>query len=169
MVLAMRERVFDLADESATRALAGRVATALDGGGVFYLHGELGAGKSSFARALLQTLGVGGRIKSPTYSLVENYPLAQGQAWHLDLYRIADPDELQWLGVEALGEPDAVVLIEWPQRGRGAIPTPDVEVELAYEGAGRRARLRAASARGEALIDRLESTAGSAQSAASQC
>jgi tRNA threonylcarbamoyladenosine biosynthesis protein TsaE len=153
----MRELQVELADEQATRAFAAKVASALEGGAVFHLHGELGAGKSSFARALLQALGVAGRIKSPTYSLVENYPLDRGQAWHLDLYRIADPDELQWLGMDALGESDAVVLIEWPQRGTGAIPPADVELQLDYAGSGRRARLRAASPRGERLLARLDS------------
>jgi tRNA threonylcarbamoyladenosine biosynthesis protein TsaE len=158
----MRELQVELADEQATHAFAAKVASALEGGAVFHLHGELGAGKSSFARALLQALGVAGRIKSPTYSLVENYPLDRGQAWHLDLYRIADPDELQWLGMDALGESDAVVLIEWPQRGTGAIPPADVELQLDYAGSGRRARLRAASPRGERLLARLDSFAWAA-------
>jgi tRNA threonylcarbamoyladenosine biosynthesis protein TsaE len=165
----MHERQIELADEEATRQFAEEVAAALEDGAVFHLHGELGAGKSSFARALLQALGVTGRIKSPTYSLVENYPLEHGQAWHLDLYRIADPDELQWLGVDALGEPGAVVLIEWPQRGRGAIPPADVELQLDYAGSGRRARLRAASPRGERLLVRLEEGSGKAIRPASRC
>lgn len=154
----MRELSVDLPDEAATAALAGRVGAAIDGGLVCYLHGPLGAGKSSFARALLHALGVSGRIKSPTYSLVESYPLGDAQAWHLDLYRIADPDELEWLGMDALGEPGAVVLIEWPQRGAGAIPAADVEVFLDYAGAGRRVALRADSDRGERLLRRLQAT-----------
>ncbi|MFK2905600.1 tRNA (adenosine(37)-N6)-threonylcarbamoyltransferase complex ATPase subunit type 1 TsaE [Dyella ginsengisoli] len=154
----MRELSVDLPDEAATAALAGRVGAAIDGGLVCYLHGPLGAGKSSFARALLHALGVSGRIKSPTYSLVESYPLGDAQAWHLDLYRIADPDELEWLGMDALGEPGAVVLIEWPQRGAGAIPAADVEVFLDYAGAGRRVVLRADNDRGERLLRRLQAT-----------
>ncbi|MBU6247057.1 MAG: tRNA (adenosine(37)-N6)-threonylcarbamoyltransferase complex ATPase subunit type 1 TsaE [Xanthomonadaceae bacterium] len=151
----MREWSVDLPDEAATRRLAERVAAAMEGGAVFHLDGELGAGKSSFARALLQALGVTGRIKSPTYSLVEHYPLAHGQAWHLDLYRIADPDELEWLGLDALGEPGAVVLIEWPQRGAGAIPPADLTLALAYAGSGRAARLTPGTPRGEQLLLRL--------------
>lgn len=152
----MRELSVELPDEAATAALAGRVGAAIDGGLVCYLHGPLGAGKSSFARALLHALGVVGRIKSPTYSLVESYPLGDTQAWHLDLYRIADPDELEWLGMDALGEPGAVVLIEWPQRGVGAIPAADAEVFLDYAGAGRRVVLRADNERGERLLHRLQ-------------
>lgn len=151
----MRELQWCLADASATGRLGAQVAHALGDGMVFHLHGDLGAGKSSFARALLQALGVNGRIKSPTYSLVESYPLAAGTAWHLDLYRIAAPDELEWLGLDALGERDALVLVEWPERGQGAIPRPDVDVHLAYAGDGREARLVAQTPRGERLLQRL--------------
>lgn len=150
----MREFSCVLADEAATSALAAAVGAAIDGGAIFHLHGDLGAGKSSFARALLQSLGVQGRIKSPTYSLVESYPLANGVAWHLDLYRIADPDELEWLGIDALGEPGAVALIEWPQRGTGALPKADIDVFLDYAGSGRQARLVARSTHGEQLLER---------------
>ncbi|MES1154100.1 MAG: tRNA (adenosine(37)-N6)-threonylcarbamoyltransferase complex ATPase subunit type 1 TsaE, partial [Rhodanobacter sp.] len=83
-----------LPDEAATGMLAARFATALDEGLVLYLHGPLGAGKTSFARALLTALGVGERVKSPTYSLIEGYTARDRSAWHLDLYRIADPGEL---------------------------------------------------------------------------
>ncbi|HET6433031.1 tRNA (adenosine(37)-N6)-threonylcarbamoyltransferase complex ATPase subunit type 1 TsaE [Dyella sp.] len=148
----MRELSCDLADEAVTAALATAVGSSIAGGAIFHLHGDLGAGKTTFARALLQSLGVRERIKSPTYSLVESYPLSRGTAWHLDLYRIADADELEWLGIEALGEPDAVVLIEWPQHGAGALPRPDVEVRLEYLGSGRQVRLLARSVRGEHLL-----------------
>lgn len=147
---------FDLPDEAATVRLAQRVAAALDGGLVVYLDGDLGVGKTRFTRALLQTLGVAERVKSPTYSLIENYPLSRGQAWHLDLYRIADPGELEWLGLEALAEPDALVLVEWPQQGAGALPEPDMVLHLAHAGAGRAARAEARSPRGVALLRRLQ-------------
>lgn len=149
-------RQFDLADEAATTALAQRVAATLDGGAVIYLHGELGAGKTSFARALLGALGVGERVKSPTYSLVESYALAAGgSAWHLDLYRIADAGELEWLGLDALAEPDALVLVEWPERGRGSLPAADIDLHLSHAGEGRHARMHAASTRGRTLVAAL--------------
>ncbi|MBE1162645.1 tRNA (adenosine(37)-N6)-threonylcarbamoyltransferase complex ATPase subunit type 1 TsaE [Dyella acidiphila] len=151
----MTELQWELADEDATRALGQHVAAALDGGLVVYLRGELGAGKTSFARALLTALGVGERIKSPTYSLVEGYQAAGRAAWHLDLYRIADPGELEWLGLDALADPAAVVLVEWPERGQGALPAPDVELGLGYSGLGRHAQLQARSSRGLRLLDRL--------------
>jgi len=148
-----------LPDEAATIALAARVAGAVHDGLVIYLHGTLGAGKTSFARALLTALGVGERVKSPTYSLVEGY-VAQGRpAWHLDLYRIADPGELEWLGLDALADPSALVLVEWPERGAGALPAADLLVHMAYDGDGRRARLQAVTPRGERV---LQSIAGPA-------
>ncbi|RUL66283.1 tRNA (adenosine(37)-N6)-threonylcarbamoyltransferase complex ATPase subunit type 1 TsaE [Dyella dinghuensis] len=151
----MVEQRWELADEDATHAFGVRVADALDGGIVIYLHGELGAGKTSFARALLRALGVGERIKSPTYSLVEGYQAKGRPAWHLDLYRIADPGELEWLGLDALSDQDAVVLVEWPERGKGALPASDLVLELAYSGAGRSAALRPNTVRGQQLLARL--------------
>jgi tRNA threonylcarbamoyladenosine biosynthesis protein TsaE len=149
-------RDVELPDEAATSALARCVAATLAGGLVMYLEGSLGAGKTSFARALLRTLGVTTRIKSPTYTLVEFYPLARGQAWHLDLYRIADPAELEWLGLDALADADALVLVEWPEHGAGALPPADLLVHLEHAGSGRRASLVPRSARGEAILRRLD-------------
>ncbi|HET8555260.1 MAG TPA: tRNA (adenosine(37)-N6)-threonylcarbamoyltransferase complex ATPase subunit type 1 TsaE [Rhodanobacteraceae bacterium] len=146
---------FDLPDEAATRALANRVAGALEGALVLYLEGDLGVGKTSFARALLQALGVGERVKSPTYTLVESYPIPGGRAWHLDLYRIADPGELEWLGLDALIEPGALVLVEWPQHGAGALPDADLILHLNHAGTGRTARFTAQSPRGQALLRHL--------------
>lgn len=151
----MAEQHWELADEDATRALGARIAGVLDDGLVVYLRGELGAGKTSFARALLTALGVGERVKSPTYSLVEGYQVGNRPAWHLDLYRIADPGELEWLGLDALVDPAALVLVEWPERGLGALPSADLELELAYQGLGRSARLRSRTQRGEHLLARL--------------
>jgi len=149
------ERQWALPDEAATAALAMRLATALDDGLVLYLHGPLGAGKTSFARALLTALGVGERIKSPTYSLVEGYAVQSQPAWHLDLYRIADPGELEWLGLDTLADPAALVLVEWPEHGAGALPAADLALRLTYADAGRHALLRACTARGERLLTRL--------------
>lgn len=150
-------REWSLPDEAATIQLGVRTAQVLDGGLVIYLEGPLGAGKTSFARALLTEWGVGERVKSPTYSLVETYPVGDRTAWHLDLYRIADPGELEWLGLDALADPSALVLIEWSERGAGALPAADLELRLAYAepGPGRTALLRAFTARGEWLLSRL--------------
>ena len=149
------DAVWPLPDEAATAELATRMARALDSGLVLYLHGPLGTGKTSFARALLTALGVGERVKSPTYTLVEGYMTRDRPAWHLDLYRIADPAELEWLGLDALADPAALVLVEWPERGAGGLPAADLELCLAYAGAGRQARWRAFSARGQEVLQRL--------------
>lgn len=147
-----------LPDESATVALARRLAPSLVGGGVLYLRGELGAGKTTFARALLRALGVGERVKSPTYSLLERYSVHGRDAFHLDLYRIAGAGELEWLGLEELDARDAIVLVEWPERGEGALPSPDLEVLLEHAGVGRRASLAPASTRARGWLGTFQTT-----------
>lgn len=141
-----------LADEPATIALARRVAPVLRGGGVVYLRGELGAGKTTFARALLRALGVGERVKSPTYTLLERYSVGEGEAFHLDLYRIADAGELEWLGLDELDAPEAIVLVEWPERGAGALPPPDLDVLLEHAGRARVATVSSTSRRATAWL-----------------
>ncbi|HEX7368789.1 MAG TPA: tRNA (adenosine(37)-N6)-threonylcarbamoyltransferase complex ATPase subunit type 1 TsaE [Rhodanobacteraceae bacterium] len=152
-----------LPNEAATIALARRVAPVVLDGGVIFLRGELGAGKTTFARALLRALGVGERVKSPTYSLLERYTVNGRDAFHLDLYRIADAGELEWLGLDELDSPEAIVLIEWPERGTGALPAPDLDVMLEHEDAGRRGQLTAVSARARDWLARLELAASQAQ------
>lgn len=144
-----------LPDEEATNALGRRLAALLPDGLVAYLHGDLGAGKTTFARAFLRALGVGERVKSPTYSLVEGYDIGERRAFHLDLYRIADPGELEWLGLDSLAEPGAVVLVEWPERGAGALPPVDLEMTFRHEAVGRAVRVVPHTELGRRLIDGL--------------
>jgi len=118
------------------------------------LQGDLGAGKSTTARALLRALGVTGAIRSPTYTLVERYPLADGsEAWHMDLYRIGGAAELDFLGLDE--GTASLWLVEWPERGAGALPSTDLRLELEMAGTGRNARLIALSDCGEAWVKRL--------------
>ncbi|HKV65434.1 MAG TPA: tRNA (adenosine(37)-N6)-threonylcarbamoyltransferase complex ATPase subunit type 1 TsaE [Rhodanobacteraceae bacterium] len=149
-----------LPNEAATIALAESLAPALLDGGVVYLRGELGAGKTTFARALLRAMGVGERVKSPTYSLLERYVVNGRDAFHLDLYRIANPGELEWLGLDELDAAETIVLVEWPERGRGALPKPDLQITLEHEREGRSVCLSTASARGNHWIDAIEAVAG---------
>ncbi|MDR6094076.1 MAG: tRNA (adenosine(37)-N6)-threonylcarbamoyltransferase complex ATPase subunit type 1 TsaE [Stenotrophomonas chelatiphaga] len=118
------------------------------------LQGDLGAGKSTTARALLRALGVTGAIRSPTYTLVERYPLADGsEAWHMDLYRIGGAAELDFLGLDE--GTASLWLVEWPERGAGALPATDLRLELQMSGTGRRASLIPLSDSGEAWVKRL--------------
>jgi tRNA threonylcarbamoyladenosine biosynthesis protein TsaE len=144
----MTEIAFNGIDEGELAALARELAPRLRGGGSIHLAGPLGAGKTTFARALLRALGAGERIKSPTYTLIESYALPGLTAQHLDLYRIAAPEELEWLGLRDLADGAVLWLVEWPERGVGAIPEPDLTVNLAHAASGRDVALHACSDRG---------------------
>ncbi|WP_305805421.1 tRNA (adenosine(37)-N6)-threonylcarbamoyltransferase complex ATPase subunit type 1 TsaE [Stenotrophomonas sp. YIM B06876] len=145
-----------LPDAAATDQLGQALAATRPALAVVHLQGDLGAGKSTLARALLRALGVQGAIRSPTYTLVERYPVAGGEAWHLDLYRIGDAGELDFLGLDDAAA--TLWLVEWPERGRGGLPPTDLSVALAMEGTGRRARLAAASEAGRQWLQRLAHT-----------
>jgi len=111
-------------------AFGGRLAAAATSGAIIYLQGELGAGKTTFARGFLRALGHAGRVKSPTYTLIESYALGHRTIHHLDLYRLADPGELEYLGLRDLIEPDSTCLVEWPERGFGQLPPPDAVLSI---------------------------------------
>lgn len=145
---------FHLADAAATDALGQRLAVSRPAQAVVHLQGDLGAGKSTLARALLRALGVSGTIRSPTYTLVERYPLADGsEAWHMDLYRIGDPGELDFLGLDEGAA--SLWLVEWPERAGAALPPVDLRVELAIDGEGRSVRLLPQSGIGRAWLAAL--------------
>jgi tRNA threonylcarbamoyladenosine biosynthesis protein TsaE len=142
-------------DEAALTDFARSLAPVVAEGGTIFLVGELGAGKTTFARALLGALGVGVRVKSPTYSLIESY-VANGLAiHHLDLYRIAAADEVEWLGLRDLAVGRHLWLIEWPERAAAALPPPDLVVNLAHARDGRDLRLEAVSTRAEQWLTAL--------------
>ena len=142
-------------DEQGLRALAVALASRAHEGGVVFLEGDLGAGKTTFARALLGALGVGERIKSPTYSLIESYRVGALDAHHLDLYRIADPGELEWLGLSDLFAGSALVVVEWPERGGDALPKPDLVVRLAHAGSRRELVAEAHTQQGERMLSAM--------------
>ena len=142
-------------DEAGLRAIAAQLATVAGEGGILYLEGDLGAGKTTFARALLTSLGVGERVKSPTYSLIESYRAGALDAHHLDLYRIADAGELEWLGLADLWMPRTLVLVEWPERGAGSLPPADVVLHFRHAGDRREIVAEPRSALGEKLVAAL--------------
>lgn len=142
-----------LSDSEATEALGRALAATRPAQAVVHLQGDLGAGKSTLARAMLRALGVQGAIRSPTYTLVERYPLEQGEAWHLDLYRIGDAGELEFLGLDDAAA--TLWLVEWPERGSGGMPPADLRIELAVEALGRSAVLVALSREGSRWLARL--------------
>jgi len=104
---------------------------------VIWLQGDLGAGKTAFARALIHALGYKGRVKSPTYTLLEQYQMDSMQVLHMDLYRIADPGELEFLGLPDLLDEQTILLIEWPDKGGQWLPGPDFIFEFGYAEQGR--------------------------------
>ena len=156
-----------LPDARATAALGRRLAQALltrDDGLTITLHGELGAGKTALARATITALGHAGVIVSPTYTLLESYAVAGRHIHHLDLYRLADPEELEFIGLRDLDARRDWVMIEWPQQGVGHLPAVDLQIVLVYAGTARNAELRATSAAGSAVVEMLPGRDSSANS-----
>jgi len=151
-----------LPDELATENLARQLAPLLDGragitpaGGRIHLSGELGAGKTAFTRALLRECGIKGRIKSPSYALLESYKVFNLYFYHFDFYRFSDPREWLDAGFRDLLRDDAVVLIEWPEKAEGLLSPPDLQISLDYAGQGRDATLTAYSAKGQLWLNAI--------------
>jgi tRNA threonylcarbamoyladenosine biosynthesis protein TsaE len=126
----------ELADEAATVAWGQRLGAVVKNGGVIYLQGDLGAGKTTFTRGVLRAFGHHGAVKSPTYTLVEPYHFGAINVYHFDLYRLVDPEELELIGVRDYFSEQALVLVEWPSRGEPLLPAPDLTVSLSPASAG---------------------------------
>jgi tRNA threonylcarbamoyladenosine biosynthesis protein TsaE len=137
-----------LPDEAATLALGAKLSGRLKPGWVVYLRGDLGAGKTTLVRGLLRALGYEGRVKSPTYTLVESYELSRFVLQHYDLYRMIDPREWLDAGFRDDCNASTLCMVEWPEKARGLLPKPDLEIRLEVAGEGRTARLEALSAQG---------------------
>ncbi|MEE2763080.1 MAG: tRNA (adenosine(37)-N6)-threonylcarbamoyltransferase complex ATPase subunit type 1 TsaE [Pseudomonadota bacterium] len=153
------ERRLFLESETETEQLGrelARLAMALDSGLTIYLDGDLGMGKTTLSRGVMRGLGHEGAVKSPTYTLVEPYEDLKPTAYHFDLYRLGDPEELEYMGIRDYFSGQYLCLIEWPERGKGLLPEPDLEIHLERDGEGRSVVLRAGSQQGADLLNRLQ-------------
>jgi tRNA threonylcarbamoyladenosine biosynthesis protein TsaE len=144
-----------LVGEAAQHAFGRRIAGVLEAPCVIYLRGDLGAGKTALARGILRGLGHGGAVRSPTYTLLEPYELAGIRIYHLDLYRLGDPEELEYLGLRDLLDGESVLLVEWPERGAGCLPPEDLEIRIDHAGEGRDLRLLPRTSAGHRLTAAL--------------
>jgi tRNA threonylcarbamoyladenosine biosynthesis protein TsaE len=143
-------------DEAATAAFATQLAAALTRANLnacIALYGDLGAGKTTFVRHLLHALGVTGRIKSPTYAVVEPYSVAAGEVWHFDFYRFSDPREWEDAGFRDIFASVGLKLCEWPQNAAGVMPTPDLELDIQVDDTEQRqVSINARTPRGQELL-----------------
>ena len=119
---------FSCKNQSATESLGADLAKRLSFPSIVYLFGELGAGKTTLCQAIIHAFGYQGVVTSPTYNLIQEYPVAEGVIYHMDLYRVDDPSEIEFLGIEDLLNSHSLLLIEWPQKGLGYLPAPSHEI-----------------------------------------
>jgi tRNA threonylcarbamoyladenosine biosynthesis protein TsaE len=154
------EQVLQIDSEEAMMALGGTLASAMgvEHQGVVFLHGNLGAGKTTLVRGFLRSLDYEGAVKSPTYTLVESYELPGWDVYHFDLYRLSDPEELEYIGIRDFWDKPNVSLIEWPEQGAGFLPAPDIEITIEHQGEGRTVRLLGLSPQGISVISGLNIT-----------
>lgn len=124
-------------------------------GAVIYLLGDLGAGKTTLTRGFLRGFGFQGAVKSPTYTLVEPYEFSLCKIYHFDLYRLSDPEEVQYLGIDEYFHDQNICLVEWAERGKDLIPTPDLSISLSGTGTGREISCQIHTAKGERIAARL--------------
>lgn len=147
-------------NEEAMVVLGGHLAEALGDQGIVFLHGNLGAGKTTFCRGVLRYLGHQGAVKSPTYTLVEPYDVNGHKVYHFDLYRLADPEELEFIGGRDYFSEKSLCLVEWPCRGQGELPEADLEITFAYcfnesDLPGRKAAIVAGTEAGKKALDKI--------------
>lgn len=144
-----------LENEADQQALAARLAKAVQPGSVIFLQGDLGVGKTTLVRGFLQGLGYTGIVKSPTYTLVEPYQIGQQRIYHFDLYRLGDPEELEYAGGRDYFDQQAISLIEWPEKASGFLPPADLVCRLTHQPPGRGLECESLSSKGDRLLQAL--------------
>ena len=145
-----------LENDEATRELGAKAARCCMPPLVIFLRGDLGSGKTTFARGFIRALGYPGRVKSPTFSLQESYAFENMSLFHFDLYRIRHPHEVEFIGIrDVVAREKTVCLIEWPERAEEVVPGADIEFAFAHQGSGRSVAWRAGSAQGRSIIGML--------------
>lgn len=145
-----------LPSELDTDALGNDIASLIRDGIIIYLVGDLGAGKTRLAQGIIHGLGFSGHVKSPTYTLVESYRVNDSAIFHFDLYRLMDPMELEFMGIQDYFDYDNIILIEWPDKGAGMIEQADVRIHLDYAEQSRKVLLTSETERGAAVINKLK-------------
>ncbi|MFT5236385.1 MAG: tRNA threonylcarbamoyladenosine biosynthesis protein TsaE [Shewanella sp.] len=145
-----------LDNELDTVELGRRLAAIITPPLILNLSGELGAGKTTLSRGLIQAFGHKGAVKSPTYALVEPYELAGVDIFHFDLYRLSDPEELEFMGIRDYFTEQSICIIEWPDRGHGLIPQADISCHIKYVGTGREVEIVSGSEKGQLLLSKFK-------------
>ncbi|MDH5300426.1 MAG: tRNA (adenosine(37)-N6)-threonylcarbamoyltransferase complex ATPase subunit type 1 TsaE [Gammaproteobacteria bacterium] len=158
----MTQLTWQVCGEQSMEDTGRQLAAALPAmGAVIFLHGDLGAGKTTLSRGLLRGLGHAGKVKSPTYTLVEEYVFTDRQVFHFDLYRLSDPEELEYMGHRDLFHGKALCVVEWPEKGLGYLPPADLQIFIQHDGADcRQLRIQADSRTGEQILARLGDVTG---------
>ncbi|MCW9015292.1 MAG: tRNA (adenosine(37)-N6)-threonylcarbamoyltransferase complex ATPase subunit type 1 TsaE [Gammaproteobacteria bacterium] len=144
-----------LPDEASQEKLAAEFAHHVSRGTVIFLQGDLGTGKTTFVRGFLRALGHQGVVKSPTYTLVEPYDIDHKRIYHFDLYRLAEPDELEYAGGRDYFDGESICLVEWPEKAEGFLPVADISCLLCYEDKGRRMEYVANTDKGKNILDSI--------------
>ncbi len=145
-----------LNNELDTVELGARIAQIVSPPLTLNLAGDLGAGKTTLSRGLIQGLGHTGAVKSPTYALVEPYEFDDIELFHFDLYRLSDPEELEFMGIRDYFTERSICIVEWPDRGHGLMPIADISIEIKYVGESREVEISARSTKGQALLSKLK-------------
>lgn len=154
---------FVIEDEAAMLTLGQHLADGLQGSGAVFIRGDLGAGKTTLCRGLLHAMGHKGAVKSPTFTLVEPYVIDGVEVSHFDLYRLADPGELDYIGIDEYFANEGLCLVEWPEKAAGQLPQHDLEIAIDVSGEKRNISIQAMSAAGETICDFLAQHYGAPQ------